>query len=426
MRTSHIHQFIFFSSLFIFLIACNNQETVNTTDKNEAPKVEAEALPRLFMETQTRRLRVRETPDLEGTVLYILSDGVFVEFLYDSTNFTTEIVYDRKEYNANWYKIQTADKIEGWVYAAFVKFLPKVQNQKIVTQRETAELLEAANEKQPELSKKQKKAMKQPVNQNLINNYKSYLSSLEKNNPQSIGQAISRFSAVFIGSANENTHDAAYVAFHNFYKQVLKKLQSGTNMNQYQHLKPEIKRYNRATMQTDAFSRTLGENGVNFSVQNEQVILAEDVDFLYRVFYRECSIPMRAYMNQYQLEVPNIWLEQEKLLITPKELARWALSWNYFVATYPDFVWNSEAKRRLKKQLSILLEGTDKTPAFNPDSYALNPAFLEAYKHITDNYPESKIGRAFSEYTAALEENDWKMSSSITAAQNKVLDLLVL
>jgi len=156
------------------------------------------------------------------------------------------------------------------------------------------------------------------------------------------------------------------------------------------------------------------------------VVLAEDVDFLYRVFYRECSIPMRAYMNQYQLEVPNFWLEQETLLISPKELARWALSWNYFVATYPDFIWYPDAKNRLGKQLNILLEGTDKTPAFDPESNVLKSEFLQAYKHITDNYPESKIGRAFAEYTAVLKRNNWEFSTTTTEAQNKVLRLLVL
>jgi hypothetical protein len=426
MRISYIHQFIFLISLSILLIACNNQETVTAIGDNEAPQIEEEYLPRLFMETQTRRLRVRETPDLEGTVLYILSDGVLVEFLHDSTNFTTEIIYDRKKYDASWYKIETAEKIEGWVYSPFVQFLSKEKNQKVVIQRETVELLEAANQQQPEISKKQQKAMRQPVNESLVANYKSYLSSLDKNNPASVGQAMSRFSTAFIGHANENTHDAAYVAFHVFYTRVLQKLQGATNMNRYQALAPEIKRYNRATMQNDAFSRTLGQNGINFSIQNGKVVFAEDVDFLYRVFYRECSIPMRAYMNQYQLEVPNIWLVQDELRITPKELARWALAWNYFAATYPDFVWTSDAKRRLKKQLTILLEGTDKTPAFDPESYVLKAEFFQAYKHITDNYPESNIGRTFAEYTATLKGNNWKTSSSIMTAQNKVLELLVL
>lgn len=426
MRTSYICQFIFFIVLSSFYIACDNQEAVTTIDDTEPDPVNEVSLPRLFMETQTRRLRVRETPDLEGTVLHILSDGVLVEFLYDSTNFTTEIIYDKKSYDTNWYKIQTEDKVEGWVYAAFVKFLPKARNQKVVIQRETAELLEAANQERPDMTKKQQKELKQPINDDLIRNYKTYLSNLTKNDPNAIGQAISRFSVVFINHANENTHDAAYVAFHDFYTQVLQSLQRATNMNQYQHLATEIRRYKRATMQSDAFTKSLAANGINFALQNGQVVLAEDVDFLYRVFYRECSIPMRAYMNQYQLEVPNFWLLKEELLIPPKELARWALSWNYFVATYPNFIWYSDAKSRLKKQLNILLQGTDQTPAFDPESYVLKSEFLQAYRHITDNYPESKIGRAFAEYVDVLKANNWKTSSTITAAQNKVFDLLAL
>jgi len=226
MSISYISPFIFFIFFSTLFVACDNQATVSKIDNRKEPQIEKEALPRLFMETQTRRLRVRETPDLEGTVLHILSDGVLVEFLYDSTNFTTEIVYNRKTYNANWYKIQTVEKIEGWVYAPFVKFLSKTKNQKVVTQRETAELLEAANEQQPKISKKQQKEMQQPVNKELLANYKNYLSKLDKNNPKSIGLAISRYNSIFINYANQNTHDAVYVAFHDFYTQVLQVLRT--------------------------------------------------------------------------------------------------------------------------------------------------------------------------------------------------------
>lgn len=425
MRIS-VHQFIFFILLLIFCLSCNNQEVTSTTNKEEIIPVQKAPLPRVFMKTETQRLRVRETPDLEGTVLQILSEGALIEFLHDSTNFTTEIIYNRKTYNTNWYKIETETKTIGWVYAAFVNLLPKAQNQKVVIQRETAELLEAANEERPQISKKQQKSMKAPVDEKMLTNYKNYLSNLEKNTPNSIGQAINRFSSMFVDHANQNTSDAAYVAFHDFYTRALQILQRSTNMSKYQYLSSEIKRYKKATMQTDPFTKTLAKNGINFAIQNGQVVLAEDVDFLYRVFYRECSIPMRAYMNQYQLEVPNFWLAQEELLISPKELARWALSWNYFVATYPDFIWYADAKTRLEKQLNLLLQGTEKTPAFNPESYALEAGFLEAYKHIADNYPESKIGRTFAEYVQVLEENDLQTSSTVTQAQNKVLRLLVL
>lgn len=425
MKLFTIYQLTFiFLSLF-FLSACDTEETVEQGLQTQN-YIKQEAMPRLFMRTQTRRLRVRKTPDLEGTVLRILSEGLIVEYLYDSTNFTTEITYNRKDYNTHWYKIQTADKTEGWVYAAFVKFLPDQENQKVVIQRETAELLEAANEKQPQLTPKQQKEQKQPTNNSLVASYKTYLNALDKNNPSSVSLAISKYNSMFVHHySNEKTHDAAYVAFHNFYQRMLQVLQR-SNSTSYDHLKEEIQRYQRATMQTDPYTRSLGENGFNFAIKDGSVVLAEDVDFLYRIFYRECSTPMRAYMNQYELEEPNFWLDNESLLISPKKLARWALSWNYFVATYPDFIWHSDAKKRLEQQLNILLRGTNQQPAFNDQSFILNAAYLKAYRHIVDNYPESKIGQSFAEYIQVLKDNNWKASSEVTQIQNKIMRTLVL
>lgn len=413
--------------LFIILLLCLGltacQETAQETT-NSSTTITQEAPPRLFMKTLTRNLRVRQTPDLEGSVLKILQAGLIVEYLHDSTKFTTEITYQRKDYNRTWYKIQTADKTEGWVYSAFLEFLPDEENQKIVIQRETAELLEAANEKNPQLTKKQERELKQPVNESLVSSYRSFLSGLSKNDPNSIGTAINKFKSSFIGR-NVRTCDAAYVVFHTFYRQTLAVL-GRSNFDKYQYLAAEIKRYQRATMQVDAYTQLLANNGFNMSIKNGKVILAEDPDFLYRIFYRECSMQMRAYMNQYQLEEPNFWLDQEELFITPKMLSRWVLSWNYFVATYPDFIWHADAKDRLEKKLTILLQGTSKQPAFNDSDYALEAAYLEAYRHISDNYPDSKIGKAFKEYIDVLETNNWKHSSDVTQAQNKIMRTFVL
>ncbi len=417
-----IYKFILFSSI-LSILSCTGDHSNNPN--NSPLTVEEEAPPRLFLVTQTRRLRVRQTPDLEGTVLKILRDGVLVEYLHDSTSFTTPITYNRVDYNASWYKIQADDKSEGWVYSAFVKFLSPTENQKVVNQRETAELLEAANELQPKITKKQKRELTQPVNDRLVRHYKTYLSGLNKSDPNSVMLGIEKFKLLFIGTSNVRTCDAAYMTFHYFYNQVFRRI-GHADLSRYQHLAPEIKRYHRATMQTDTFTRTLGNNGFNFSVQNGRVVLAEDVDFLFRIFYRECSTPMRAYMNQYELEEPPFWIDGEKLLITPKKLARWVLSWNYFVATYPNFIAFADAKKRLERKFNILLQGTSKTPAFAPKTFVLNEDFLIAYRHIAENYPESKIGKAFQEYLQVLEANDWKSSEAVTQGQNKIMRTFVL
>jgi hypothetical protein len=420
----------FFSCVsFIFLAfvinfsACQEAETptvVPTTDSMAITPT-----PRRFMRTKTTRLRMRQTPDLEGAVLQILQESSLVEFLHDSTQFTTTITHNRQEYNSHWYKILTEEGQEGWVYAAFVEFLDEKTNKKIITQKETAALLEAANQQQSNLLITNKEEEeKQVIDQRLLQSYQDFLQQLDAQRPSSISTAIARYKAILVDRSTKRTHDAAYAAFRKLYDKVLSNLQQRP-LGDYQHLKTEIKRYKRAYMKRDLFTQELADNGFNFGLDNDKVVIVEDVDFLYRVFYREVSTPMRAFMNQYQLEVPNFWWQHNELVITPKELARWVLSWNYFVATYPDFMWYSNAKKRLNRQLTILLQGSPSNPAFDKTTEQLKAEYQEAYLHITENYPDSKIGRTFQEYVTVLEQNDWVYSSTIGRTQQKIISTLL-
>ncbi len=408
--------------MIISFSAC--QETTPEPVVNTIDSVLVTPPPRRFMRTKTTRLRVRETPDLEGAILQILEEGSIVEYLHDSTQFTTSILYNKQQYHNNWYKIQTSEEQEGWVYSAFVEFLGEAANQQTINQKETAALREAANQQQPDQQSNQKEEAQQIINERLIESYTNYLQQLPKDAPSSISNAISRYKTLFIERANTRTHDLAYARFRKLYDQVLAQLQ-GRSLSAYQNLKTEIERYQRAYMKRDAFTQQLANNGFNFGLRNGSVVIVEDVDFLYRTFYREMSTPMRAFMNQYQLEVPNFWWQKERLQITPKELARWVLAWNYFVATYPDFMWQSEAKRRLGQQLNILLQGSPREPAFEEQTDVLKEGYQTAYLYIAKNYPESRIGRSFQEYVTVLERNGWGYTSTVGKTQQQLLKTLL-
>ncbi|MDC0231332.1 SH3 domain-containing protein [Aureispira] len=411
-----ISRYLFFS-ITLAILSCS--EDISQASSNLHP-VEINASPRIFMRTKSIQLNIRQNPDLDGKILKTLIANSIIEFLNDSTIFRTQITYNKQKYNSNWYKIKTKDEIEGWIYSAFADFLSTEENKKIVAEQEAFEHLEASNRNQPEVTPKQKKDLSLPVNINLVNKYKNNLRSLNYNDPKSITLAINKFTTYFSGTSNPQTCDAAYVSFYKYYKQVLDQNRK-KNLSEYQHLMPEIKRYHKATMHTNDYSKMLAQNGFNFSIKNNKVIVAEDVDFLYRIFYKECSAPMRFYMNQYQLEEPNFWHDSDQLLISPTMLARWVLSWNYLVATYPEFLWHSKAKNRLKEKLKILLSGFAKTPAFNNTTKILMPEFLIAYRHIADKYPKSVIGSSFIKYLSVLEKNNWKNTIEIRQQQEKIM-----
>ena len=403
------------------LSAC--RQTTAPKDPEPRPIVAPPTLERFLLRTQTTRLRVRQTPDLEGAVLQILPEGSLVEYLHDSTQFTTPIVYNRVSYDAHWYKVQTEEQNEGWVYAAFVHFLPPRENRRLIAQREAAALQEAANEAQAEQKEVPSAAERsEQVDERLLNTYRNALAQLPQQ-PTSVEPAVARYKSLFIGRANKRTHDAAYVAFRNWYNRLLKTVQDQYR-GQFQYLAGEIERYERANMQGSPVLQVLGANGFNLAFNGDQVVLAEDVDWIFRTFYREMSTSMRAYMNQYELEEPNFWYQKEQLKHSPTQLARWVLSWNYFVVTYPDFVWHDNARSRLSFQLGLLLEGSAGQPAFGADRQ-LQTDYKAAYTYIAERYPKSKIGQAFQRYLDVLEANDERLSSTVKSARQQLRESIL-
>lgn len=408
--------------IFCSLSAC--EETPEPTLPKEEPTPAVSMLERRFFQTKTTRLRVRETPDLEGAVLEILPEGSLVEYLHDSTTFTTAITYNQTSYDVSWYKIKTDAAMEGWVYSAFVQPLSETQNQQIITQREAAALAEAENQEQAkQLALPTEEEQQEQLNEGLLRAYKATLEQLSTQDPKAVGQAINRYKSLLINGASKPTHDAAYVAFRQWYNRVLQQLRQ-RYQGQFQHLAPELKRYERIPMNSQPMLVLLGENGFNFGFDNNRVVLAEDTDWIFRTFYREVSTPMRVYMNQYELEEPNFWYQNDKLLITPTQLARWILSWNYFVATYPDFVWHDDALRRLTIQLDLLLEGTGQQPAFGADQ-TLARTYQDAYTYIANNYPNSNIGKAFQRYVDALVDNNQRLNATVRNAQKQLRNTLL-
>lgn len=402
------------------LVACQDTPVPTRPPQKKRP---TPSLERRFLKTRTTRLRVRQTPDLEGTILEILPEGSIVEYLHDSTHFTTPITYNQTPYEVSWYKIETDALTEGWVYSAFVQALSDAHNQQIITQREAAALAKAANQDQAkQMALPTEEEQQERLNEGLLQTYKNALGRLSSRDPQAVGQAINYYKNILVNKASKTTHDAAYVAFRQWYNPLLQQLRQQYR-GQFQYLATDLERYQRAPMQSPNLL-ILGNNGFNFAFENDKVVLAEDTDWIFRTFYREVSTPMRVYMNQYELEEPNFWYQNNQLLITPTLLARWILSWNYFVATYPEFVWHDDALRRLTLQLDLLLEGTDEAPAFGPNQI-LQPSYQKAYTYIAEGYPNSKIGKAFQRYREVLEDQDLQLTTTVNSARRQLRKTLL-
>ena len=73
------------------------------------------------------KLRLRAQPDTKSKVVAELKEGSLLDYLFEKTDFTQKITLRGKAYDEPWYKIRTAEGIEGWVYGGGVlKDKPKM------------------------------------------------------------------------------------------------------------------------------------------------------------------------------------------------------------------------------------------------------------------------------------------------------------
>lgn len=420
MSVQYIYTFLCIISCFF--IACG-EEVVEPIVQEGIPKKE-KVIPkkRQFIRPQTSYLRLRATPDQEAEVVETLPPDVLLEYLHDSTTFTTKINYRNKDYEAVWYKVRSSRTEEGWIYGGLVDFLGEVENKMILKEVEARELLEA-NEQSDGLSKKEKKEATEQVYESALQSYKNYLNQLNPSNINSVSAALEQFKIRLAEKSNTKTCDAAYIAFSKFHGAVIKQARL-RSLAAYQGFVADLKRYHTVNMQQDAFTQQLEANAIRFGLEDGKLVLKKDFDAVFRVFFRECSSVMRAFMAQQELDEHTHFQEDGMLLIEPVEVARWVLSWNYFVAKHQDFVWYGQAQEYLERDLMLLLNGTANTPAFD-DNQILKPAFKEAYSYITKNYPSSKIGQLFIEYTKLLEISEWKQSAATQAKVKQIMNTLV-
>ncbi len=375
------------------------------------------------MRTKLAYIRIRETPDIKGAKMETLLDDALLEYLHDSTSFQTELKHRGRTYKACWYKVRTQRrKNEGWIFGAFVKWVPYLENKQIVKEVEEEEALLAASESGG-MTKAQKEERKKPVQTSLVESYSAFLNRLSAADPYSMGKALDYFKSYFIGQ-NTRTCDAAFVELDRFHDRAVVSINQ-RGVGKYQTLKEEVMRYGRSVMRIDTFARALGNNGFNFSVKNGKIVVVKDVDFVFRIVYRECGTVMRSYMGQVETDQSMVWLDEGKLYISPLQLTRWALTWNYFVATNnEEFAFYEDAKKRLELQLSVLLNGTKQNPAFGQDLELVDD-YKDAYLHIVQNYPDSKIGQTFQKYLDVLKESNWKRTSFVKQEQTRLMETLV-
>lgn len=415
-------RYLLFFSLLLLLASCSsNPSAAEITDSRT--RTAKKDMPRSFMKVTMNNLRVRATPDLEGAVLQRLKEENIVEYLLDSTNFTTMVEMKGEEHHDHWYKVKTDAGNEGWVYGGCVSFLDKKENSRILALKVDAEKRAKANGGEGVATIEV--AQKAPeVNTFLLKRFQAYLNSIAVTNPNAASRALAYYESIFPKSV-DGTADEAFRDLMNFYDKIYKHWKTQVNSSKYQYMADDIKRYGSPNMQADALCKKLSANALTFGLDSkDRVVLKPNVDFLMRRLYRLVSDASREYLEQYAVEVEKKAVEGDEVAVNITELAAYTVYWDKFLTKYPYFPMQEEIKGRRLNYLGLLLRGTTATPAFDPATKQLNTAFKDAYQSIDTQFGHSPLIEQMQNYHKRLKNAAYSQTTAVLAAQEEVVNSL--
>lgn len=99
--------------IIVGLYACSSEKKGETPTQTEAQD------NRLLVNLD--RVRLRQAPGEDGTVLAELGNGTILYDLEEVSSFTTPIKLSGIQYDEPWLKVKTEDGTTGWVYAATIQ-----------------------------------------------------------------------------------------------------------------------------------------------------------------------------------------------------------------------------------------------------------------------------------------------------------------
>lgn len=388
--------------IYIFIIVAVLFYSCGSKNKNAEvqKKIETEKNEdKTFVKVTIAHSRIRTTPDLEAAVLERAKENAILEFLNDSTTFTSTVRHEGKDMESRWYKVKSASGNEGWIAEICISFLIDAENKSIITIREDEVLNNSADNKA-----KVESAPK--IDSALLKRFKSLVSQISPQDKSAFSKAISLFESVFQQKASA-TADIAFGDLLILQEKILSFQLGIVNAAKYQHLDREIKNYGSANMDVDASSRELAANALSFGLKkNGKVYLKQNYDFLMRKFLRMLTPPMQHYLEQLAIESEQPASEDMEISAALTEIAAYAVFWDKFTIRHPYFSLKSNAVEKRKLYATILLNGLGKKTAFK--GVVLSREFKESYQAMTTQMGMSALVKSFNKYYKALEESNFK------------------
>jgi Bacterial SH3 domain len=363
-------QLLVASLMLCSLWACGGKQQANGAADTTATAPAPEAPKERWMVLKYDDMRLRDAPSKAGAVLATYKEGTQVLDLGERSDNEEVVELRGEQIKAKWMKVRGADGKEGWIFGGALAPAPD-----------------------PSVTKLQ-----------------ADLKQLNQSDCKSIQAGLDAYRKAMQGKSPE-VADQAYVVLADFLWTVADAESADlTDRRDYDDL---YSKYNpsegdkieaKYKAEKDAWDAC----GLEMRFPEGMMYLALKPGLAISTVEPFVSKTMRRYLEIRKKEEANIWMEDAGLNITPLELADRAITWDTFLEENPDFPLETTITQTRNGYQSVLIVGSDNTPAFDYTTGKLDKSWKDAWDWVLKTKPNSDTGKLLQEWNDILKADGGK------------------
>ena len=164
---------------------------------------------------------------------------------------------------------------------------------------------------------------------------------------------------------------------------------------------------------TREFKKCLDLCGLSLLNSEGSYYVDEKDDYYYDLFKGKVSPALNEYLKIRNKEIKQGYSEDADLLIGFDDLYERVVTWEDFMAQYPDFFLLKDAEFNYTSYLSTLITGTDNSETFDSETQNLYPGIKKLYEKIISHKDGKKSTKVISDYYELLKRNEFKQPDNL-------------
>ena len=203
------------------------------------------------------------------------------------------------------------------------------------------------------------------------------------------------------------TLDSMFVVLNDFYNSVAGNyLENNESANATLEKSPSAAAINQ-------LKSSLASYGILLSSSEGTFYLEPQTEFLLRNFGERLSPAYREYLTIGSKEQQTRFAEDGKILIPSDSLTSRIMTWEKFMARYPDFIAIKMAQDQYAQYLGAFLSGMDNSKIFNTETNRLNDSSKSSFETFVLKNPESKSTETVKAYLDLLKSTNFNYTDKV-------------